>query len=957
MKKKLFLLLATSIWFSSLAQWDGTSSPWTQGAGTQSNPYQISSAANLAYLSDMVASGLHNYQNTYFILTTNINLSNQQWSPIGDSTHSFRGNIDGAGHSITGMLVTSTSVNHKGLIGYLQYGYVKNLTCTGNINLNSTIQCGGIIVAKADNNASIVNCHSYGSVTGASNGYKIARAGGVVGQCSYTTTIKECTNHATVTGRFAGGIVGIFIGSSTTIYSIRQCTNYGALTAEMYCGGIVAYANNLEITECGNLGDLTINSNGGDAYAGGIIGYNANAQYASIALCYNHGDVYVHGNFYQDPVHYYSFYGKSSGIAGEFGGSTSYCYNSGDITSYSTAYSGSYSNPRANSYGIGVVGSCSNCYNTGTLTAHAPLGNEYCYGTSSGNPVNCYYLAGCGATAGGVARSEAQMKSSSFPTLLNQDSTVFIMDDSNYNSGYPVMYYLYNCHAYTDAANQVLTASACLNGHHNGSCDSIGFLLHLFGSSEEYTRIMAPTVTGTTSLTVNNLTWDTIYEFCHVAYWRGYPIYGDTLTFHTLAPGTITVNTNNSEWGTVSGSGVYPIGYVDTLQANAIYPYQFVSWQDGNTDNPRIITVNGNASYTATFAMGNYTVSAQANNSEWGTVSGGGTYLWNTQVTLTALPTTGHRFTQWSDGESQASRVLTVLNDTCFTAIFEPYYYSVTVESNDTTLGTVTGSGVYPYMEQVILEASALPHRQFTQWSDGSTENPRIISVTCDSLFTAIFVEDPQYTVTVISDNPDMGSVSGGGTFYVGEEISISAAPASNCVFLRWSDDNTDIQRTITVTEDVIYTAYFGALHYQVNVYCNDDAMGTVSGGGSYEYGSQATVTATPAAGHHFVNWSNGVEVNPYTFTVYSDVNIIANFERNTGIEEGEETRYTIHTQGYILNVDGVEGESVSVLDILGRKVFETTASQPTQTVQLPSTGVYIVRIGKTFSKKIVVIK
>ncbi len=64
---------------------------------------------------------------------------------------------------------------------------------------------------------------------------------------------------------------------------------------------------------------------------------------------------------------------------------------------------------------------------------------------------------------------------------------------------------------------------------------------------------------------------------------------------------TITVNSNNDAWGTVSGAGSYADGATATLTATPKEGYLFVKWQDGNTDNPRTITVTANETYTAYF--------------------------------------------------------------------------------------------------------------------------------------------------------------------------------------------------------------------------------------------------------------------------------------------------------------------------------------------------------------------
>ncbi len=64
---------------------------------------------------------------------------------------------------------------------------------------------------------------------------------------------------------------------------------------------------------------------------------------------------------------------------------------------------------------------------------------------------------------------------------------------------------------------------------------------------------------------------------------------------------TITVNVNNEGWGTVTGAGSYAENATATIAATPNAGYTFVKWQDGNTDNPRTITVTGDATYTAIF--------------------------------------------------------------------------------------------------------------------------------------------------------------------------------------------------------------------------------------------------------------------------------------------------------------------------------------------------------------------
>jgi hypothetical protein len=67
------------------------------------------------------------------------------------------------------------------------------------------------------------------------------------------------------------------------------------------------------------------------------------------------------------------------------------------------------------------------------------------------------------------------------------------------------------------------------------------------------------------------------------------------------------------------------------------------------------------------------------------------------------------------------------------------------------------------------------------------------------------------YTITVLSDNTNMGTVSGGGSFAEGSTTTITATANNGYRFVHWNDNNTDNPRTITVTGNATYTAFFEA--------------------------------------------------------------------------------------------------------------------------------------------------
>lgn len=123
--------------------------------------------------------------------------------------------------------------------------------------------------------------------------------------------------------------------------------------------------------------------------------------------------------------------------------------------------------------------------------------------------------------------------------------------------------------------------------------------------------------------------------------------------------------------GVVTGSGRYPDGTYDTLRAVPYAGYRFIHWNDGNTDNPRVVCLTQDTVFTAYFdTAAYYNVQTAVTPAGWGTVEGGGTYAVNTEVELTAVPVEGFMFERWDDGDIQNPRTVTVTQDTLFTAVF-----------------------------------------------------------------------------------------------------------------------------------------------------------------------------------------------------------------------------------------------------------------------------------------------
>ena len=133
----------------------------------------------------------------------------------------------------------------------------------------------------------------------------------------------------------------------------------------------------------------------------------------------------------------------------------------------------------------------------------------------------------------------------------------------------------------------------------------------------------------------------------------------------------------------------------------------------------------------------------------------------------------------------------------------------LTVNSNNSSYGTVTGSGTYDHLAEVTITATPKENYYFAGWSDcDSKELTRTITLTSDSTITANFAKKPYLTVNVNSDTK-WGKVSGSGYYDIGAEATITATPNSGAYFVKWNDGNTDNPRTVTINENITYTATF----------------------------------------------------------------------------------------------------------------------------------------------------
>ena len=307
------LLLVMAILMPYEGAWAQTPTPPAKGNGSVDKPYEISSAAELAWFRDYV-----NNESQYVsaTLTEDIDLSEfchaadattnteeLSWDPIGNG-RMYCGTFDGNGKTIRNLYINST-IMFKGFFGYANSGSIKNITfdnakvknthyngtgiltgafekCTieniktlANCSVEGTYNTGGI---AGTGTGDISNCENRAMVNGTNN------VGGIVGNSS-DNTISSCANYGAVTGTECnvGGMVGFFISGT-----IQNCANYGDISGADCVGNQIGYAATVNLNNVLGIGNVTATTSQSGLLAGliwdssstaaGILAYNSSAK-------------------------------------------------------------------------------------------------------------------------------------------------------------------------------------------------------------------------------------------------------------------------------------------------------------------------------------------------------------------------------------------------------------------------------------------------------------------------------------------------------------------------------------------------------------------------------------------------------------------------------------------------------------------------------------------------------
>ena len=223
-----------------------------------------------------------------------------------------------------------------------------------------------------------------------------------------------------------------------------------------------------------------------------------------------------------------------------------------------------------------------------------------------------------------------------------------------------------------------------------------------------------------------------------------------SISYSSSTNDTIRIHSNGcDDYQTFIGSH----GGQLTMSANSDQWSHFVRWNDGNTDNPRTITTNGNADYTAYFEANKYSVQVQSNDAARGSAyiskvvkestieynESVGTFDAGSEIYLACQANYGYHFDKWSDGNISQQRSFILTQDITFTATFAKNVYSITKNAEH---GTISGNSSAEYLDFVTLTVVPDYGYHFTKWSDGNTDNPRTIELRQDTALEAIFAVD-----------------------------------------------------------------------------------------------------------------------------------------------------------------------------------------------------------------------
>lgn len=405
-----------------------------------------------------------------------------------------------------------------------------------------------------------------------------------------------------------------------------------------------------------------------------------------------------------------------------------------------------------------------------------------------------------------------------------------------------------------------------------------------------------------------------------------YILTGGDVAFSLLnaatVPVTITLNRSPAAGGTVTGDGTYAPGANVTATATPASGRTFLNWTEAglvvSTSTNFTFAADGNKTLTANFSgpnTGPYLINAVPNPSVYGNVGGAGTYNAGEVVDLDVTAADGLSFVGWTENDELVNLPnaggglfqITAVSNRTLVANFSYPNYSVFINGvvspassgNILIAGTAgLSSGSYNGGTPITLTATPYAGYHFVNWKQGAGLGdlggaPRLVStnnvlhhlVCYGTSLTANF--QPDFPVLTLGVTPAAsGTVSGAGTYANGASVALNATPAVGYAFASWKQGaavlSTSPSLNLTLTNHLTLTANFVATTRTISATAAPVASGSITGAGVVGNGATVTLTAIPAAGYAFTNWTLGGAPagtnNPATFDAFADYAFVANF-------------------------------------------------------------------------------
>ena len=374
----------------------------------------------------------------------------------------------------------------------------------------------------------------------------------------------------------------------------------------------------------------------------------------------------------------------------------------------------------------------------------------------------------------------------------------------------------------------------------------------------------------------------------------------------------VTTEPSVPGWGTTEGDDHVMHGDTVTISAKANYGYKFVGWNDGVTDNPRVVTVTDAQHYIAVFEKESFGVNIRTKleydsevcgiaHSNYGSFTGAATYKYLDNAVLTATPAKNYLFKGWDiDGNGTVDNpntTMTLSVDKTYNhiqAIFKPKTYTVKVQSNNGTFGSASatqknksGTSIQvEYGSKVVISAilSNSTLYKFSGWSDNSTVASRSVTVTGDVSYTAKFEHN---TCTITFYNGDnqfhsttviIGSSIDGSKSYVNSSMPGNNPIKSDVTFKEWSYNGSKFTSSTKVSKDISVDA-----KYQYTVRFVDSNNKQLANPITKDIGVSMKMPEVKIAGYDFSGWDgNGTSYKPgKEYTINKNVTLKGSYSCN----------------------------------------------------------------------------